>query len=66
MTFNEYDLPDLVDRSNDWFLELKRKKSILEKDYKYLTYKFKKLVILVNSIFFPKYTIGCSMYLVAQ
>ena len=42
VTFGKHDLPDLVNRSNDWFLEMKMKKLITEKAYNYFFYNFKK------------------------
>ena len=54
VTFSKYDISDLVDRNNNLFLRLKRKKLITEKEYKYLIYKYKKVLNWVNSILLQK------------
>ena len=61
VSFSEHDFSDLVDRSNDCFLEVKRKDLITEKSTSVLLISLRKLLIWVNSVFFPKYTKTSSM-----
>lgn len=54
VTFGEHGLSGVVDRNNDGFLELKRKKPITENVYQCFTYKFNKPSILGKFYLFHK------------